>query len=112
MLLALSDAAWTAIGALGAALLGTAGLVIVAHINNERRAQDEETVQSVTDFAQAYHERGELIEGYQTDLVAIRRRVEGLERREQACLEALELAEHRIAVLEERTRHVQPRRSD
>lgn len=120
---ALSGPAWTALGGIGAAVAAALAVVLAAYINRERKDQDEETTQSVTDFAQAFRERGEIIEGYQADhgalvgmigelrkdLEHLRRdhaaRIKLVEEREQDCLEALEFAHQRIAVLEARNGH-------
>lgn len=122
MPLAFSDAQWTALGVIVVGLATVAGGIIIAFINRDHREQDVETTESVTDFERAYRERGDLIQGYQRDHAALiamigavqenyelqittlrsdhDARFAAVEGREQNCLEALELAEHRIAVLE------------
>lgn len=125
-MLAITDAAWNAVGLTAVALVGAAGGIIGIIVKRERRTQDRETTASVTDFEKAYRERGDLIDGYQRDHQALvgmiaqlredhrmmidnlrsdhAARLKLVEDREQNCLDALELAEHRIAVLEARSR--------
>jgi hypothetical protein len=79
------------------ALLGLAGITVTAAgaflglwVTRETRKQDTKVNKVVSDFEAEYESRGLLIAGLRAD------------GREQHCLDALEHAHNRIAVLEER----------
>lgn len=111
---ATADAArWSTVGLVGAAVVGGAVTVIVKWLDRNSDEQDEETVTSVSEFIRAYDNRGDLVKGYQADFEAQLARFDRLERereqdrlaaaqQEQQCLDALEHAHTRLAVLEER----------
>lgn len=102
MLAALSDQVTVAIiGAIGLCVT-TLGAVWVARIGTDTKRQNRRVDKAVTDFEIEWEARGRIIEGQARDIEALEGRIVTLERREHDCLEALQEAHHRIAVLEER----------
>lgn len=109
MLLALSDQAVVGLIGLGGVIVTVTGGIVVALIGRENKRQTEATAKTVSEFEQAWKARGEILDGTRDDLAKetnAREKLEGrlglVEQREHNCLEALEHAHNRLAVLEER----------
>lgn len=106
MLAALSDNVAVAIigliGLIAATALTTLGTVWIARIGKDTRSQNRRVDKAVADFEIEWEARGRIIDGQAHDIEVLEGRIVTLERREHDCLEALQEAHHRIAVLEER----------
>lgn len=106
MLSSLSDNVAVAIigliGLIAATALTTLGTVWIARIGKDTKTQNSRVDKAVADFEVDWGARGRIIEGQARDMEALEGRIVTLERREHDCLEALQEAHHRIAVLEER----------
>lgn len=101
-MLALSTAAITGLFALAVGVVSSLGVVITALLTRESRAQGHLAAKAVSDWEVAWEERGRLLDGMRSDFDRCLARVRVVEQREQGCLEALEDAHRRLALLEER----------
>jgi hypothetical protein len=114
--LALSDTVIAGLFGLAGITVTAAGAFLGIWVTRETRRQDTKVNKVVSDFEAEYESRGLLIAGLRSDLAVERDRRAELEtrcdelearadradQREHHCLDALEHAHGRIAVLEER----------
>jgi chromosome segregation ATPase len=114
--LAVSDSVIVALLLLAGTTVTAAGAFLGVWVTRETRKQDTRVNKVVSDFEAEYESRGLLIKGLRSDLAIERdrrseletrcddleRRADRADEREQHCLEALEHAHNRMAVLEER----------
>lgn len=114
--LAVSDAVIVGLLGLAGVTVTAAGAFLGIWVTRETKKQDSKVNRVVSEFEQEYEARGRIIDGLRADLHVERDRRDELEKRcdrlearadraddrEHDCLDALEYAHGRIAVLEER----------